>query len=151
VPDDLHAIRCGIAAQLRTVLGTDEGHVSPYMLDAPLLPCLQVGTIEAAERMGFGTDGGSRYILLIEGLFSLEAEVAAQKALDELVAAQSIDAAIDADPTLTSRLDEHNTLTTSQGAACDKAAVSEYRGAARVNLPNGARALQGVWAILVVT
>jgi hypothetical protein len=149
--DDLHAIRCGLAAQLRTAMSASQGHVSPYFDVQPPTPILQVGTIESAERLGYGADGGSRYVLLIEGLFSLEAEVLAQKQLDELVSSQAVSDAIDADRRLTSRLDEDNVLTEDEDPACDAADVIEYRGSARVPLPDGRRVLQGVWAVQVVT
>lgn len=153
MPDDLHDIRCGLAAQLRTVLDRHDGHVSPYLKDSPPLPALQVGTVESAERIGFGA--GRRYVILVEGLFDLKTDVGSQKALDRLVAEAAVDEAVEADRTaegaLHNRLDEHNTLTTEAGPACQVASVSEYRGAARVSLPNGDRALQGVWAVEVLT
>jgi hypothetical protein len=150
VPDNLHNIRCGLAAQLRTALDEHDGHASPYFALEPPLPILQVGTIESAERMGYGAGGGSRYVFLVEGLFA-GGDIASQKALDLLVGTDAVTLAVDADRKLTSRLDENGTLTEDEDPACAQADVVEYRGGAQRSLPNGQPVLQGIWAVQVVT
>ncbi len=144
---DFDAIRRGIAAQLRTVLPEDQGHVSAYWEAAPKANALQVEGIERMVKDDFG-DGRS-YLIRIEGVFPLNNEISAQKTLDGLI--DTVADVIEADQYLTSRYQDDNTVLTGQAAACDAIAFNEYRGAGLTTLPGGTvKAMVAVWVAEVL-
>lgn len=149
---DLEAIRRGIAAELRTVLPADEGHVSPYFAETPPMPCLQVVGVGDMERIDFAD--GKRFEIVVEAVLGLVSDKAAQRRLDGWLESNAVDGQIeDANtPTgaLTSRLLEDGTVQTGQAVACDSIALESYGGPSRIRRDN-AEFLVATWTFEVLT
>lgn len=145
-------IRRGLAAELRTVLAEDDGHVSAYFRTKPSMPALMVEGIERMTKTDFG-DGRS-YIVRIEGLFSLAAEIDGQKKLDALIdtVAAALEASNSPQGALFSRYQDDNTVLAAQPAAAGSVAFVEYRGGARVPIEGtAAQAISATWVCEVQT
>lgn len=151
---DVEAIRRGLAAQLRTVLPANRGHVSAYFDPAPRMPCLQVAGVQRMERNDFGD--GRTFDFVIEGVFSMShTDSGAQRLLDEFIADNAVDEAVEADGdgagALYSRLLDDGTVTTLDDPAAASVAFVEYLGVSRETLRTGGEALLATWVVQVVT
>lgn len=148
---DMEAIRRGLAANLRATLPIGEGQVSPYLLENPTPPCLQVGGLDGVDytTLGFG-HGGDTHRFVIEACLGRSSDVGAQKLLDELLSgSSSVKRALESNRTLTSRLREDGTVQTGHAAAADWVKCREYRGQSRFTLPNGVEVLLASWLVEV--
>lgn len=143
-------IRRGLAAQLRSVLSADDGHVGAYFNAAAPATTLQVAGVERMEKID---QGSKSFTMLIEGVFSAGVEPKSQKILDRLLLDESVDGAIEADGdksgALYSRLQDDGTVLASQGAAAQSVAFIEYRGSGRDTVKNR-EVLIATWAVEVI-
>lgn len=148
---DLAAIRSALAANLRVALPAGDGLVSPYLLDNPTPPALQVAGLEKIDydTLGFGGSGDT-HLFIVEGVFGRSTDIGAQKVLDGLLSGtDSVKAAVEGNQTLTSRLLETGDVLTGQSALADWVKCREYRGQSRFALPNGVEVLLASWLVEV--
>lgn len=149
---DLTAIREGLAANLHVCLEEQSvKQVSPWLLDNPAAPSLQVAGVRDMSRLDFGS--GASITMAVEVAIPQASAADSQKQLDRLVLGgddiTSVWDAIEADPTLSSRFTPHAGLTDST-PACDSLAVVSYEGQSRYVFPNGVEALLGTWVVQVI-
>lgn len=149
---DFDDIRRGLAANLRTVLAEDDGHVDAYFRDSPPVPCLQVAGVTEMTKTDFGD--GRHYLFVVEGCFGLVSEVVAQKLLDRLIDEVADAGEADNMPagSLFSRLQDDGTILTNQAAAADCVAFTRYLGQGKTT-PDGdsVKILVASWEFQVIT
>jgi hypothetical protein len=128
-----------------------------FLQDNPTTPAIQVaGLKEIDYDIVFQTSGGydatgDHLTVVIEAALGRAVDIDAQQKLDLLHRAQSLKAAIEADPKLTSRLQDDGTVLAGQAAACDSLRVARYVGQTPFILENTVRVLLATWEVEVVT
>jgi hypothetical protein len=113
-----------------------------------------VAAVDEFEPLDFGVPPSVRWTILIEACLGLVSDIGSQILLNKLLApsgATSLVATVEANQSLTNRLDVNGTLTTGQSAAADSVAFSEYRGQNRFTLKSGSEVLLAVWAFEVIS
>lgn len=147
----------GLAANLATIQGFQ---VSPWFLDHPAPPTLQVSGVEDIEYdVAFPRAGVSHdmWNVEIEACIPRGQDISAQMLLAALLSPDgdsSLKAAIEADPQndrLTKRMQDDLSVTTGHDPACDDLHVMKYRGAARHRLEDGTDVLLATWTVQVLT
>lgn len=119
------------------MLRADDFQVSPWFLEAPRGPTLQIVGIEdidydIAFRHSDGYDAtGDKLTVLVEACIPAKNDMGSQMRLDKLHGSASLKAALEADDRLTSRWQDDQTILGSQPAACDQLRVTRYRGQTR--------------------
>lgn len=151
----LSDIRSGLAANLAPLKTAGViRQVSPYLLPSPTPPSAQVAGVDEMTFLDFGATSSAEWTVAIEVALGKYLEEAAWKVLDRLLATsgdESVVAAIEANPTLTSRYDaDTGAVTTGQTAACDSLEVSEFAGTSRFTFPNGVELLLARWNVTVI-
>lgn len=154
---DFADIRRGLAANLANALHPHM-QVSPYLLDNPMPPSVQVAGITAIDYdITFqGANGydlsGDRFTIIVEAALPPLLDITAQQLLDDLHgSALSLKGAIESDPKLTSRFLDDQTVTSGHPNACDALRVSRYLGAARYHLNDRGEVLLATWEIDLIT
>lgn len=142
-------IRRGLAANLRLV---PDCLVSPYLLDSPTTPALQVAGFDTIDYLdSFGPGVSLR--IIVEGATGLAHSRAAQARFDRWLwptGADSVKAAIESDTRLTSRLSEDGkSVLADQDPACDALQVVEFRGYRQARVRDGVELLLGDWVVQV--
>jgi len=128
-------IRQGIADNLSDAYGTDV-QVSPYALEAPIAPTLQVKApddVEYNESMGHGPL--SIWTMIVQGFAGSAFSQGAQNRLDEWVSVAGVKAAIEADRTL--------------GGIVHDCIVERCRHYGPFKLPSGLTFHGAEWVVLV--
>jgi hypothetical protein len=150
---DLTDIREALAANMHTLLHSElVKQVSPWLLDNPTLPCLQVAGVRNIEYDQAFQRGGDSLFIVIEAAIGRATDVGAQKTLDRLLAASgptSLKAAVEADTSLTSRYNVDDGLRHDFEPACDDLQVETYEGQARFTFPTATDALLATWIVQV--
>lgn len=126
--------------------------VSPYLLDAPTPPCVQVGGLVApVEYQTFGT-AHPLFTFGIEAALLRSSDIGSQQQLDSLMDGGEFDlsAAVEDDARLTSRLLDDATLEISQEPACDDLECVFQTQGPFVS-ENGTRLLLATWHVRVMT
>jgi hypothetical protein len=142
MPITLDDARRAIAANLRLVLPTSEGHVSPYFTDQPKIPALQVVGVTDYEIADVG--GGIRYEIGIEGVLGRIADRASQARLDEWIHGGGIVYALDSSVNpLTRRLRDSGVIDEGEEDA-GTCSLVRFGGQARL-VRGGADALVATW------
>lgn len=125
--------RRAIAANLRAVLPASEGFVSPYFVDAPKLPALQVVGVSDYEVADIG--GGMRYEVGVEAMLGRVVDRAAQMLLDEWIHTGGVVNALDSSINpLTSRLLDNGTIAEEEA---DAGQLNYLRYGGPAKLPRG--------------
>lgn len=153
-------IRAALAANLVTLRTAEVvGQVSGYMLDNPTMPSIQVVGVAPDgidyDAGGFVDPPDLEWRIVIEVALGFVTDVGAQDVLNQLLApsgSTSLRAAVETNPTLTSRFSETTgRVTTGQTALADYVHVNRYRGQTRHTFSNGTEALLASWEVLVQT
>lgn len=148
---DIEAIRRGLAANLRAAIPTTDGMASPYLLENPSGPALQVVGFENIDYIrSFGP--GVSLEIVVEGCVPMVLGDGASRFFDRWVLREttySVADALEADRRLTSRLRDNGTVLGNQAAAADDLQVREFRGYRRLTIANGVDALVGDWLVQV--
>ena len=148
---DLDAIRRGLAANLKQALPGSAGQVSPYMLDNPTVPSLQVIGLDEIEydTLGFGR-GGDDHFFILEAALGRSSDTGAQRKLVELLSTgSSVKEAAESDGRLTKRLLDDGTVLEAQAPAAEYVHVTRYRGQSRFAIPSGPEVLLASWVCKV--
>lgn len=144
---DLTAIRSALAANLRAVPGCG---VSPWLLDSPASPVLQVVAPREFEPVGFG--GGHHSILMVvEGCVPGVLDRGSYETFDAWLEDDLVWDAIEADQRLAQRLTDNGTVQTGQSSVADSVAVERFNGYQRTPLRNNTDALVGEWEVRILT
>lgn len=125
--------------------------VSPFLLDSPTPRMLMVAGVDDVTYLDFGD--GVEWTILVSAALGLLTDQASQKTLRRLLApsgGDSIVAALEADQSLTTKLNNDGTVSTGQSAAADSIAFSEYRGQISPVLADGSQILLATWAFEVI-
>lgn len=147
-------IRRGLAANLNVL---DDFQISPWLLDNPSPDAIQIaGAEDVAYDVAFPKAGKTSEIwnIQIEACLLRNSDIGPQKRLDVLLAPYgdgSLKAAVEADPTLTKRLQDDGTYLTGQDPACADLQVIRFRGQQHHTLDNGTDVLLAVWTVQVLT
>lgn len=131
--------------------------VSPYLLDNPQAPMIQIAGLEHADydiefqsAAGYQAEG-DRLLVQIEACLQRTSDRVAQEQLDALHAANGLKHAAETDRQLTSRLNDDGTIDISQAPAADDLRVTEYLGSAPFTTPKGVQVLLATWRVEILT
>lgn len=137
---DLDAIVRGLAANLVPLRTTNVvGQVSPYLLENPSPPSLQIAGVASIDYDEHGFAGGEDgWLVLVEAALGRVSDVGSQTLLNRLLSDSSVKTAIESDTRLTSRLSvDGRTVTANQAAAALWVKCRRYRGPSRVPFRDG--------------
>lgn len=147
--EHLQNIRRGLAANLRAL---PDCQVSPYLLDSPTGPSLQVAGFDGIDfQQSFGRT--TMLQVVVEGVTPLAGgSRGAYERFDEWILGDlSVQDVLEADQTLTSRLRDNGSVLENQDPVADSVAVQEFRGYRRVRVANNIEVLLGDWLLEVLT
>lgn len=156
---DFQDIRRGLAANL-AVLRDAGFQITPYVLDAPLGPTIEIAGIELAEydiafRDSSGYNAtGDQLTVIVTATIPYKVDILTQQRMDALHSATGLKHAIEADDRLTARMQDDGSLLADQNPACDALRVARYRGQARTMIEQhsgGLDVLIGTWEVDVIT
>lgn len=145
----INDIRRGLAANLRAL---EDCQVSPWLLDSPTGPTLQVAGFEGIDyAQSYGQT--SSLEVVIEGATPLAGGIrGAYERFDVwLLGDDSVWDSLEANQTLTSRLRDNGSVLENQSPVADAVAVQEFRGYRRTRLANNIEVLLGDWLVQVIT
>lgn len=144
----------GALATLRDDVENFIGQVSPFLLDSPTPPSIMVVGVDEFTMLDYGTTPSVQWTMLVSACLGELSDIGSQRLLRRLLApsgSESLVAALEADQTLTKRLNDDGTVSTNQSAAADSIAFSEYRGQISPVLDDGTRVLVATWAFEVIS